>query len=73
MVIMLEEGVHPSTLALATLKFNQMKLQHFILVAVFFLGLSFLDSLIPIRVEMLLLSFIIVYLLHDDKLDLEDE
>ena len=52
-----------------------MKVQHYILIAVFFFGLSLLDALIPIDLNTLLISFIIVYLLHDDseQLDLDDE
>lgn len=41
-----------------------MKVQHYILIAVFFFGLSLLDALIPIDLNTLLISFIIVYLLH---------
>jgi len=41
-----------------------MKWQHYLLTFVFFLGLSVLDWLLPISINTLLLSFIIVYLLH---------
>jgi hypothetical protein len=52
-----------------------MKVQHYILMVVFFLGLSLLDHLLPINVGLLLISFIIVYLLRDDseQIDLGDE
>lgn len=41
-----------------------MKWQHYLLTFVFFIGLSFLDALLPINVNTLLLAFIIIYLLH---------
>ena len=41
-----------------------MKWQHYVLVFVFFIGLSVLDALLPIDVNTLLLAFIIIYLLH---------
>ena len=41
-----------------------MKVAHYILTFVFFIGLSILDALLPININTLLLAFLVVYLLH---------
>jgi len=46
-----------------------MKVSHYILVIVFFLGLSMLDALIPINLNRLLIAFLIIYLLNDEQQD----
>jgi hypothetical protein len=53
-------------------RYNQrqvMKVSHYILVIVFFLGLSMLDALIPINLNRLLIAFLIIYLLNDEQQD----
>ena len=51
-------------------KQEEMKVQHYILVIVFFLGLSMINALLPINVNTLLIAFFIVYLMQYE--DAED-
>jgi len=46
-----------------------MQYSHYILVLVFFLGLSFLNLLMPFDINTLLVSFLVVYLLHKENND----
>lgn len=46
-----------------------MKIQHYILIIVFFLGLTMLNALLPIDVNTLLIAFLIVYLMRDEDVE----
>ena len=46
-----------------------MKTSHYILMIVFFFGLSLLNALVPIDINTLIIAFLIIYLLHHERED----